>query len=49
MFRILDADGGGTLDCGEITKLFAENGIHMSEEQVANMFEEAQRNEAVMT
>lgn len=41
MFSILDADGGGTLDCGEITALFKENGIHMSKEQVADMFEEA--------
>ena len=47
MFRILDTDGGGTLDCAEITALFKENGIHMSAEQVANMFEEAQRNTSV--
>ena len=32
MFKRLDADGGGSLDCGEITALFKENGIHMSEE-----------------
>ena len=43
MFSKLDADGGGTLDCGEITALFKENGIHMNEDQVANMFGEAQR------
>ena len=43
MFSRLDADGGGSLDCGEITALFKENGIHMTAEQVANMFGEAQR------
>jgi len=32
MFSRLDADGGGSLDCGEITTLFKENGIHMSQE-----------------
>ena len=32
MFQKLDADGGGTLDVGEITALFKENGIHMSED-----------------
>lgn len=47
MFKRLDQDGGGSLDCGEITTLFKENGIHMSEEQVANMFGEAQREEFV--
>ena len=31
MFLKLDADGGGTLDIGEITALFIENGIMMSE------------------
>lgn len=41
MFSKLDEDGGGTLDCGEITALFKENGIHMSIDQVANMFGEA--------
>jgi Ca2+-binding EF-hand superfamily protein len=41
MFAKLDADGGGTLDCGEITSLFSENGINMTQEQVANMFSEA--------
>jgi hypothetical protein len=45
MFAKLDADGGGTLDNGEITALFRQNGIHMSEEQVANMFGEAARME----
>lgn len=38
MFDALDEDGGGTLDVGEITALFKENGIHMSEEEVADMF-----------
>ncbi len=46
MFKELDQDGGGTLDCGEITELFAKNGIHMTVEQVANMFGEANRKEA---
>jgi Ca2+-binding EF-hand superfamily protein len=46
MFQKLDADGGGTLDVGEITALFKENGIHMTEDQVANMFGEAQRMDA---
>lgn len=43
MFKELDEDGGGTLDCGEITALFAKNGIHMTVEQVATMFSEANR------
>ena len=30
MFDKLDADGGGTLDMGEITTLFQKNGIMMS-------------------
>lgn len=47
MFNRLDADGGGSLDCSEITALFKENGIHMSQEQVANMFGEAQREDNV--
>ena len=46
MFKELDEDGGGTLDCGEITALFAKNGIHMTVEQVALMFGEANRKEA---
>jgi len=47
MFQRLDADGGGTLDIGEITALFIENGINMTAEQVAQMFGEANRqNEA---
>jgi Ca2+-binding EF-hand superfamily protein len=41
MFDKLDADGGGTLDMGEITSLFKENGIHMTEAEVANMFANA--------
>lgn len=45
MFAKLDADGGGTLDMGEITALLVENGIHMSVEQVADMFGEAKRME----
>lgn len=45
MFDKLDADGGGTLDNGEFTALFKQNGIHMTEEQVANMFGEAFRME----
>ena len=47
MFDKLDEDGGGTLDCGEICALFSENGIHMSKEQVANMFSEALRMDAM--
>lgn len=43
MFEKLDADGGGTLDFGEITALFKQNGIHMTEESIANMFGEAAR------
>ena len=43
MFEKLDADGGGTLDFGEITALFKQNGIHMTEENIANMFGEAAR------
>lgn len=46
MFDRLDADGGGTLDIGEITALFKENGICMTKEQVANMFGEASRQTA---
>lgn len=30
MFKTLDQDGSNTLDMGEITDLFKENGIHMS-------------------
>ena len=47
MFAVLDADGGGTLDMGEIASLFHENGIHMTKAQVADMFAEAKRNELV--
>lgn len=43
MFEKLDADGGGTLDFGEITALFKQNGIHMTEDTIANMFGEAAR------
>lgn len=45
MFARLDADDGGTLDMGEITALFKENGIPMTIEQVADMFAEAKRME----
>ena len=45
MFAKLDADGGGTLDMREITALLVENGIHMTVEQVADMFGEAKRME----
>ena len=41
MFAKLDEDGGGTLDVGEITSLFKENGIFMTEEEVADMFANA--------
>ena len=43
MFEKLDEDGGGTLSIEEITSLFKENGIHMSEAEVADMFANAQR------
>lgn len=43
LFEKLDDDKMGTLDCGEITKLFKENGIHMGIEQIAQMFGEASR------
>ncbi len=43
MFNKLDEDGGGTLSIEEITSLFKENGIHMREAEVANMFANAQR------
>ena len=43
MFAKLDADGGGTLDCAEIFALLSQNGIHMTIEQVADMFGEAIR------
>jgi hypothetical protein len=46
MFQKLDEDGGGTLDCAEITALFKANGINMTIEQVANMFGEALRMDA---
>jgi len=41
MFRTLDQDGSNTLDMGEIATLFRENGIHMSIEEVADMFAKA--------
>jgi len=45
MFLKLDEDGGGSLDTGEITALLKRNGINMTQEQVANMFGEALREE----
>jgi hypothetical protein len=44
MFLTLDEDGSNTLDMGEITKLFKDNGIHMSIEEVSSMFAEAKLN-----
>jgi hypothetical protein len=38
MFLKLDEDGSNTLDMGEITALFKENGINMTKEQISNMF-----------
>lgn len=43
MFTKLDQDGSMSLDCGEIERLFCNNGIHMSKEQIADMFGEAKR------
>jgi Ca2+-binding EF-hand superfamily protein len=43
MFKILDADGGGTLDMDEITALFAEAGIYATKEEVADIFANAMR------
>ena len=43
MFEKLDQDGGGTLSIEEITSLFAENGIQMTEAEVADMFASARR------
>ena len=43
MFDKLDADGGGTLDMGEITELFQKNGIMMTKEQVGELFAEAKQ------
>jgi Ca2+-binding EF-hand superfamily protein len=43
MFNKLDEDGGGTLSIEEITSLFIENGILMSETEVADMFANATR------
>ena len=45
MFDKLDTDGEGTLDIGEITGLFQKNRIHMTNEQVADLFAEAKRAE----
>ncbi len=47
MFKKLDLDGGGTLSIDEITNLFKENGIHMSEAEVADMFANALRMDLV--
>ena len=38
MFVKLDADGSNAIDMEEMTDLFAENGINMSVEQIAEMF-----------
>jgi hypothetical protein len=43
MFKKLDQDGGGTLSIEEITSLFKANGIHMSPDEVADMFANAMR------
>lgn len=47
MFKRLDQDGGGTLDCEEITDLFKQNGINMTVDEVAKMFGEAARANAL--
>ena len=47
MFGKLDKDFSGSLDFAEITALFKENGINMTKEQVANMFAEAFRMDAI--
>jgi len=41
MFAKLDEDGSNTLDMGEITALFKENGIDMTEGDVSDMFANA--------
>lgn len=41
MFQKLDQDGSNTLDMGEITSLFKENGINMTIEEVSRMFASA--------
>ena len=38
MFDKLDADGSGGIDMDEMTDLFIENGLHMSKEDIAEMF-----------
>ena len=38
MFGKLDADGSGAIDMGEMHELFLENGLNMTEEEVAEMF-----------
>ena len=38
MFEKLDADGSNAIDMMEMRDLFAENGINMSVEQIAEMF-----------
>jgi Ca2+-binding EF-hand superfamily protein len=47
MFKRLDTDGGGTLDCEEIASLLNANGINMNIAQVAKMFGEANRMNAL--
>jgi Ca2+-binding EF-hand superfamily protein len=48
MFDKLDADGGGTLSIDEITALFVENDIHMSEQEVADLFANAIRSDLLI-
>ena len=38
MFKKLDADGSNAIDMMEMRDLFAENGINMAVEQIAEMF-----------
>ena len=47
MFAKLDEDGSNTLDMGEITALFKENGINLTEGDVSDMFANALRNHFV--
>lgn len=43
MFKELDEDNSNTLSMAEITALFKQNGIHMTVEQVSDMFLSALR------
>ena len=38
MFDKLDADGSNGIDMDEMTDLFIENGLHMSKQDIAEMF-----------